>query len=204
MGRDVLYADAGQGYPAIAPILALETFMRSCIICLLLVVAVPASAQIYKYTDANGNTAYSSQKPEGIKAETVELPPLNSIESQPRTAPGATRQTLPVVPQQPPYAVLELTGLPTEEALRANGGSFTVGVHLEPKLFGDDLLQLVLDGQPYGQPSNVPFMQLVDIDRGDHSLAVQVLNNGTVLQTSATQTFTVQRISVNSPARPKP
>lgn len=178
--------------------------MRSCIICLLLAVALPASAQIYKYTDAAGNTAYSSQKPEGIKAETVELQPLNSIESQPRTAPGASRQTPTVVPHQPPYAVLELTGLPNAEALRANGGNFTVGVHLEPKLFGDDLLQLVLDGQPYGQPSNVPYMQLVDIDRGDHSLAVQVLNNGTVMQTSATQTFTVQRISVNSPARPKP
>jgi hypothetical protein len=181
----------------------METFMRSCIICLLLAVALPASAQIYKYTDANGNTAYSSQKPEGIKAETVELPPLNSIESQPRTAP-ATKPSIAIPAQQPPYAVLELTGLPTEEALRANGGSFTVGVHLEPKLFGDDLLQLVLDGQPYGQPSNVPFMQLVDIDRGDHSLAVQVLNDGKVLQTSAAQTFTVQRISVNSPARPKP
>lgn len=176
--------------------------MRSCIICLLLAVALPASAQIYKYTDAAGNTAYSSQKPEGVKAETVELPPLNSIESQPRTAP-AIKAPLAVTPQQPPYAVLELTGLPSEEALRANGGSFTVGVHLEPKLFGDDLLQLVLDGQPYGQPSNVPFMQLVDIDRGDHSLAVQVLNNDKVLQTSAAQTFTVQRISVNSPARPK-
>jgi hypothetical protein len=189
---------------AIAPILAMETFMRSCLICLLLLVALPAGAQIYKYTDAAGNTAYSSQKPEGIKAETVELPPLNSIESQPRIAPGPSKQAPAAMPQQPPYAVLELTGLPSEEALRANGGSFTVGVHLEPKLFGDDLLQLVLDGQPYGQPSNVPVMQLVDIDRGDHSLAVQVLNNGAVLQTSAAQTFTVQRISVNSPARPAP
>lgn len=177
--------------------------MRLLLLCLLALVTLPAAAQIYKYTDANGNTAYSNQAPEGVKAETVTLPPLNSIQSpQPKSPAAAPRQAPAQTPLQPPYAVLELTGIPNEEALRANGGSFTVGVRLEPKLFGDDLLQLLLDGQPYGTASNVPLMQLVDIDRGQHSLAVQVLNNGTVMQTSATQTFTVQRVSVNSPARP--
>lgn len=176
--------------------------MRLLLLCLLALVTLPAAAQIYKYTDANGNTAYSNQAPQGVKAETVTLPPLNSIESPQAHTPPPVRQAPTTTPQQPPYAVLELTGIPNTEALRANGGSFTVGVRLEPKLFGDDLLQLLLDGQPYGTASNVPLMQLVDIDRGEHSLAVQVLNNGTVMQTSATQTFTVQRVSVNSPARP--
>lgn len=184
--------------------------MRLLLLCLLAAIASPASAQIYKYTDANGNTAYSNQPPQGVKAQTVELPPLNSIEAPPRSNAAPPPATAPTPPgasatpapgQQPAYAVLEITGLPSEEALRANGGSFTVGVHLEPRLFGTDQLQLLLDGQPYGAPSNVPMMQLVDIDRGEHSLAVQVLSGNTVIQTSATQTFTVQRVSVNSPAR---
>lgn len=178
--------------------------MRLLLFCLLALIALPAAAQIYKYTDAAGNTAYSNQPPQGVKAEAVALPPLNSIETQPHGSTAPTQQ--PSIPrplsQQPAYSVLELTGIPDEEALRANGGSFTVGVHMEPRLFGDDLLQLLLDGQTYGQPSNVPRLQLVDIDRGEHSLAVQVLNNGAVIQTSATQTFTVQRVSLNSPARP--
>ena len=52
---------------------------------ILLLIALPATAQIYKYTDANGNTAYSNQPPDGVNAQPVELPPLNSVEPQPRT-----------------------------------------------------------------------------------------------------------------------
>jgi len=62
-------------------------FMRQCLALLLLVFALPAAAQIYKYTDASGNTAYSNQPPNGTKAETVELPPLNSVETVVPAAP---------------------------------------------------------------------------------------------------------------------
>ena len=51
---------------------------------MLLLIALPAAAQIYKYTDADGNTAYSNQPPDGVKAQPVELPPLNSVERQRR------------------------------------------------------------------------------------------------------------------------
>jgi hypothetical protein len=60
---------------------------RNILCLLLLLAAFPAAAQIYKYTDANGNTAYSSQPPNGTKAETVELPPLNSVETKVPAAP---------------------------------------------------------------------------------------------------------------------
>ncbi|MNU10019.1 hypothetical protein D3C72_2569380 [compost metagenome] len=52
----------------------------------------------------------------------------------------------------------------------------------------------MLDNQPYGQPSNVPSLQLVNIDRGLHSLAVQVVSGETIVQQSPTVTFTVQRV----------
>ena len=147
---------------------------------ILLLIALPATAQIYKYTDAQGNTAYSNQPPDGVTAQPVELPPLNPTQSQdqPRIA----------------YNVLELTGLPTTEALRANNGTFTVNVLIEPRLQGPHLLQLLLDNQPCGQPSNVPSLQLVNIDRGLHSLAVQVVSGETIVQQSPTVTFTVQRV----------
>lgn len=167
--------------------------MRSLLFCLLALLALPAAAQFYKYTDANGNTAYSDQPPQGVKAQTVELPPLNSIQGPQRSAPPTPAQP-PAPATQPPYAVLELTDLPNDEALRANNGTFTVGAHLEPRLAANDTLQLLLDGQPYGQPSNVPRLQVVELDRGDHTLAVQVLSGNTVVQQSAPQTITVQRV----------
>jgi hypothetical protein len=167
-------------------------FMGRGFLFILLLIALPASAQIYKYTDANGNTAYSNQPPDGVKAQPVELPPLNSVE--PQVAPGST--TPPHANEQPrtAYEVLELTGLPNTEALRANNGTFTVNVLIKPRLQGPHLFRLVLDGQPYGQPGNVPILQLVNIDRGLHSLAVQVIDGDTVVQQSPSVTFTVQRV----------
>lgn len=166
--------------------------MQPLLMLLLLSFVFPVMAQIYKYTDADGNTAYSNQPPDGVTAQPVELPPLNNIEHPPLPAPP----TDTVNHQQPhsTYEVLQLTGLPTEEALRANNGTFTVSVLIKPRLKAPHLLRLLLDGQPYGQTSNVPILQLVNIDRGEHSLAVQVVDGEDALQQSPTVTFTVQRV----------
>ena len=159
---------------------------------ILLLIALPATAQIYKYTDANGNTAYSNQPPDGVKTQTVELPPLNTVE--PQVTPTSPAPTQANKPPPKAYETLELTGLPTTEALRANNGTFTVNVLINPRLQAPHRLRLLLDNQPYDQPSNVPSLQLVNIDRGEHSLAVQVIDGETLIQQSPSITFTVQRV----------
>lgn len=172
--------------------------MRRSLVCLLLLVALPAAAQIYKYTDANGNTAYSNQPPDGARAQEVELPPLNNINTV-KPAPAAPATPNTPMPAQAQYSTLELTDLPDDEALRANNGSFTVGVRIRPRLDPGFMFQLLVDGQPYGQPTNVPRLQVVNIDRGEHSLAVQVLDSQRVVQQSPTVTITVQRVHVGKP-----
>jgi hypothetical protein len=160
---------------------------------LLLLIALPASAQIYKYTDAGGNTVYSDHAPDGVQAQPVELPPLNSVEPQAPSAPAAPLSDSRE-PVRSAYEILELGGLPTEEALRANNGTFTVNVLIKPRLQAPHQLRLVMDGEPYGQPSNVPILQLVNVDRGEHRLAVQVIDGASVIQQSPVVTFTVQRV----------
>lgn len=175
--------------------------MRHSLALVLLILAMPAVAQIYKYTDANGNTAYSNQPPNGTRAEAVELPPLNSV---PTVAPAPATPSAPQNQSQAQqntaiYNVLELTDLPDGEALRANNGSFTVRVAIQPRLQSGHLLQLVIDGQPYGQPTNIPRLQVMELDRGEHSLAVQVLQGPQLIQQSQTITLTVQRVHVGKP-----
>ncbi|WP_236168202.1 DUF4124 domain-containing protein [Pseudomonas atacamensis] len=160
---------------------------------ILLLIALPAAGQIYKYTDANGNTAYSNQPPDGVQAQPVELPPLNRVEPQAPSAPQSPRPEAPQ-PARNAYEILELAGLPTDEALRANNGTFTVNVLIKPRLQPPHQLRLLLDDQPYGQPSNVPVLQLVNIDRGEHRLAVQVIDGQNVIQQSPPAVFTVQRV----------
>ena len=175
--------------------------MRLLTACLLCALALPATAQIYKYTDANGNTVFTNQPPEDQASESVELKPTNTVEAQQPTVVEQEEQPSDALP---PYSDLILTDIPTEEALRANNGTFSVGVKIKPRLQAGHAFRLLLDGQPYGQPSNVPRLQLTNIDRGEHSLAVEVISGERQIQRSPTVVFTVQRISVNSPARAKP
>ncbi|MGV8841821.1 MAG: DUF4124 domain-containing protein [Pseudomonas sp.] len=179
--------------------------MRLLFTCLLLALTLPASAQIYTYTDATGNRIYTDRPPLGTDAQAVELPALNTVESVEEN----TRRLSP--PADNPgthaavYRLLQIDGLPSGQALRANNGSFSVTVMLEPALQPGHQLRLLLDGQPYGEPSRGPHLQLTNIDRGTHQLAVQVLSAGQPIQQSPPQEFTLQRVSVHNRAlRPAP
>jgi hypothetical protein len=176
--------------------------MRLILTCLLLVLALPASAQIYKYIDASGNTVFTNQPPLGVDTQPVELPPTNTVEMQ---TPGVSATPeRSEAPAQAPYRLLRLTDLPSAEALRANNGTFSVGVELEPRLASGHRLRLLLDGQPYGQPSTVLSLQVINVDRGEHSLAVEVLSGDVSIQQSAAVQFTVQRVNTSSPALRQP
>ncbi|WNW12368.1 DUF4124 domain-containing protein [Pseudomonas sp. DTU_2021_1001937_2_SI_NGA_ILE_001] len=177
--------------------------MRRRLACLSLLICLPAMAQIYKYTDANGNTAYSNQPPDGTRAESVELKPLNSIPTPP--APAASSPSAAAQPAPPAaaetftYQELALTGLPEEGAIRANDGTFSIGVKIVPKLQPGHRLQLLVDGTPYGQPTNVPQLQVVNLDRGEHRFAVLVHDVRRVIQQSPTVTLTVLRAAAGRP-----
>lgn len=173
--------------------------MRLILIALLLAAALPASAQIYKYTDANGKTVFTNQPPTNVDAKPVELPPTNTVGPQAPVAAPSDSGTQDQSNRA--YAILALSNLPNDEAMRANNGTFTVDVVVQPALAPDHQLQLILDGQPYGPPTSNTSIDMQNIDRGDHTLAVQVLQGSRILQSSAPVSFTLQRISTNSPAR---
>ncbi|MCY1294181.1 hypothetical protein D9M68_566820 [compost metagenome] len=178
--------------------------MRLLAACLMLALALPAGAQIYKYTDSNGNTVFTNQPPDGAKAEAVDLPPANTVQMQAPTTSSASNAANDQA-NQAPYRTLRLLNIPDEAALRANNGTFSVDVELQPPLASGHRLRLLLDGQPYGAPSTVLRLQLVNVERGEHSLAVEVLSGDQSLQQSDTATFTVQRVNTSSPAlRPPP
>ena len=179
--------------------------MRLPVACLLMVLAIPATAQIYTYIDASGNKVFTNQPPDGINAAPVELQPMNTMDPPETSAPAAASDdAMPVDGQSLPYSQVQLTNLPTDEAMRANNGTFTVRAALQPPLRPGHSLQLLLDGQPYGSPTNVPMLQLTEIDRGDHTLALQVLAGDQVIQQSAPVTFTVQRVALGTPKAVQP
>lgn len=173
--------------------------MRIPAACLLMALAIPAFAQIYTYTDASGNKVFTNQPPDGVDAAPVQLPTMNTMDPPEVSTPTPSTDLAPVDGQSLPYSQVQLTNLPTDEALRSNNGTFTVRADLQPPLRPGHSLQLLLDGQPYGAPTNVPLLQLSEIDRGDHTLALQVKAGDQVIQQSTPVSFTIQRVALGTP-----
>ena len=173
-------------------------------LCALLLAASPAGAQIYSWTDADGNRIFSDQPRPG--ASTVELGPTNVIEP----APVATRPE----PVDPPsggnasfYRELSITSPVHDSNIRSNEGDLTLVVQTDPPLSGSHLLRVSLDGvlsdsAVPGSGAAMHQLTVSNVDRGSHQVAVVVVNaRGEELQRSAPVTVHLQRTSLNQPGR---
>lgn len=174
--------------------------MRNALLGLLALLAAQAHAsEIYRYTDAQGNTVFTNQPPEHVQAAPVELSPTNSVDIRtPEPPPAPVSETQP---GSQPYRHVVLLGIPEGNALRANNGTFVVSAELDPPLRPGHRLRFVLDGIPQAEPSQATSLQLYNVERGQHRLEVQVLQGERVIQRSEPQLFTVQRVHTSSPAQ---
>lgn len=178
----------------------------ACLLGLLGLLATPTLAEIYRYTDDQGRTVFTDQPPERPGVERVAPSAINIV---PPTAPRQQTPAGEIAEQgeavSTRYARLAISNLPDGGALRANSGSFEVQVDIEPALAPEHSLRLLLDGQPHGPTTHGTRLPVLHADRGTHSLVVQVLDGaGQPIQQSDAITVTVQRISLQSPARPIP
>lgn len=57
--------------------------MNRLLACLLFALSLPATAQIYTYTDANGNSVFTNDPPGGVSVQSVNLPPTNTVADTP-------------------------------------------------------------------------------------------------------------------------
>ena len=174
--------------------------------CALGLLAGPASAQIYSWTDAEGNRVYSDQPRSG--ASTVELKPTNVV--QPPPIANTSRQDQDSS-QQPsagnPYQQLSITNPAHDSSIRSNEGDLTLTVVTDPPLGGSHLLRVSIDGtlSQTGVPgTGAASHQLTmhNVDRGSHELSAVVVDaRGKELQRSAPITVHLQRTSLNQPSR---
>ena len=146
--------------------------------------AVPALAQIYKTTDADGNVVFSDKPPIGSSsAEAVELSPTNTAPPPPVIAPVERK---PAAQQEEPVPVAVRISSPTDETtIPKGGGIFDVVAATSPELAPGQTLQLLMDGQPQGPPQTGNRWKLENVFRGPHDLVVQRLGgDGDVLASS--------------------
>lgn len=171
--------------------------MRCILSIALLIAALPVSAQMYQYTDANGRRVYTDKPPKGVSASNIELSAINSVPSTVRQPSSTALKIDSASKHSTIYSQLQISRPLTDQAIRANDGSFTVQVEITPNLDKQHRLQLVIDGKVYGEASRSNTLLVKNLDRGEHRLVVQVLANEQVLQRSAEHTIYLQRMHIN-------
>lgn len=172
-----------------------------------------SSSRIYRSVDEDGNVVFSDQPPRpGQQAEPVEVQSENTFTPPPGTdSAGATGAQQPEAAAAedeaaPAYRSLRVASPADDEGLRDNAGNVTVTAALEPALAPGHSLQVYLDGQ-LRQTTQGPAAQLLNVDRGTHTLELRIVDAaGNTLISSSPSVFHLQRRSViNQPARaPRP
>lgn len=170
------------------------------ILCLL---ALPASAEVFTYIDAQGNRVYTDQ-PRG-NAKRVPIATSNRMSATPTAAvPSSTAKT---ITQPPPfhYDMLRVLVPEPDATIRSSAGELIVSITSEPGLQQGHRYRLLLDGQPTGEPGFSPVFPLSNIDRGSHNLSAEILDaDGRTVERTANQPFHMLRISLAQKRQVKP
>ena len=149
-----------------------------------------ASTKIYVWRNADGVLVFSDSPKPG--AEEVEIKNPNIISSSIDTS------ILDINPKviKDDYQV-KITQPKNNATIRDNTGSVHVQGLIMP-IFKQGLkIVLVLDGKPYQKPQSHSLFALRNIERGEHQIKMDLINNkGKVIASSPLVTFYMHRASV--------
>ncbi len=163
-------------------------------ISLAVILSFPVSAtstKIYVWRNADGVLVYSDTPKPG--AEEVEVKESNTLSSSIDTS------ILDLNPQviEEKYQV-EINQPADNSTIRDNTGSVYVSGRIKPIFKQGYKIKLLVDNQPYDKPQPHAMFILRDIDRGEHQLKMNLINDkGKVIASSKPITFYMHRSSVN-------
>ncbi|VVN17432.1 hypothetical protein PS662_04176 [Pseudomonas fluorescens] len=166
--------------------------------------ALPASAEVFTYVDAQGNRVFTDRPGSG-NAKRVPLATSNRMSAHPAgTAPSiAEKKTATKPPLH--YDMLRVLVPDPDATIRSSAGELIVSITSEPGLQRGHRYRLLLDGQPTAEPGPSPVFALSNIDRGSHHLSVEILDeHGRTVERTANQPFHMLRISLAQKRQVKP
>ncbi|WP_234399056.1 DUF4124 domain-containing protein [Pseudoalteromonas sp. T1lg75] len=149
------------------------------------------SKSIYVYKDENGVLVFSDTPRKGAEKVTLNAPIMN-MPTIDTSVLDETDDELEAVKFN-----ITITSPTQEETIRDNTGSVHISGQVKPRFLQGHSVQLFMDGQAYGEPQSSSLFALRDVDRGEHSLVLKLLNSeGEVLASSKSVTFFMHRRSV--------
>jgi len=179
--------------------------MRTSTKLLLLLFSVSAypafAADIYSWTDENGERHYSDTPQEG--AEEVQLSPTNTF-----SAPAPEPASAPLAGDEEDGAAVyddfQITSPAQDEVLWNTAGTVTVSMSLSPRLKPGHRVRLTMDGKPIPgfRPRSLSHT-MNEVERGTHSLQAAIVDaRGKPLTEAEAVSFTVQQNTLLNPNNP--
>ena len=167
-------------------------------------IALPTSAQVFTYVDPQGNRVFTDQPKPG-NATRVPLVKSNRMAANPTSAVPLSAEDSPEVKAPFHYDLVRILVPEPDATIRSNSGEIIVSVTSEPGLQRAHRYRLLLDGQPTAKPGLSPVFPLSNIDRGSHTLSVEILDEqGRIVERTASQPFHMQRTSLAQKRKIKP
>lgn len=161
-------------------------------------------ANVYRWVDADGVTHYSDQPHAGAERITIIVSkPTGKSSASTGTSRGNADSGASQTPRAAGYQSLVVTSPTQEQVLWNIEGQLEVAATVQPALQPGDSLVFTLDGRTAQAAPGATQAKFSEIYRGEHQLAVDVVNNaGRSLMSSAPVTFYVRQTSIANPSAP--
>jgi hypothetical protein len=157
------------------------------------------SAEIYQTKDADGNVVFSDQHSD--EAEVVELSETMSYTPPPEVPNLSLPEESTDAETDFQYSELIITSPAGDETIRSNSGDFQVAFSLNPTLQSNHSVVLLMDGNNMHTSKSVAPVNLPNVDRGTHSILVQIIDDesGAVLLASNSVSVSILRHALPRP-----
>lgn len=176
----------------------------------LCIVSTWTYAEIYRSVDAYGNVSYSDESSNGAEEIEVNTGPIvgTPATSLDEDEVGETKYKVEDNVEEdvegddgagdvePTYKLTVVTP-PNGKSVRNNAGNLMVSVSVNPDLDksrGDKFITY-LDGNPEGKPKTDTIFELENIDRGAHTIRIDLVDKSGNVLTSASSAFQLHRHS---------
>ena len=162
----------------------------SKLVVLLLLAPFTVCAQVYKWTDKDGNVHYSDT-PQKTTDKPLDLP-----ESMIYKAPPKPRINLDKPKKKEPYKAyktFKIASPQNDGTVRSAPGNMTVSLQVSPGLRSGHEVVVMIDGKQVGKGKSTS-VSVANVDRGTHSLSAKIVDgSGKTVASASAITFHMKR-----------
>lgn len=176
--------------------------MRYFILFIVTLFSINTFAGVYSYTDENGAVVFTDTPTNNATQLSIDTTPPPPPVAQPIAKP-TTEVNTPVVAvslnEPKAYTSFQIVSPKDQETIQ-NQPTITVIVNTTPPLQSGDIVQILLDGKPWGRAASQTSFSLPRPDRGTHIVSAMLIKkNRQIIKSSNANTVYIHQAHLGTP-----